>query len=87
LGKKSSLQLQALVPEGILATSGQTNHLKETIMSETVCHCMDIDRDTIVKAIKEQNLTSVEEVQEATTAGTGCGSCVPDIEALLAENK
>lgn len=56
-------------------------------MSETVCHCMNVDRDTIVKAIKEQNLTSVEDVQEATTAGTGCGGCVPDIEALLAENK
>jgi NAD(P)H-nitrite reductase large subunit len=48
---------------------------------------MNVDRDTIVKAIKEQNLTTVEEVQETTSAGTGCGGCVPDIEALLAENK
>lgn len=56
-------------------------------MSETICNCMDVDRETIVKAIKEQNLTSVEEVQDATSAGTGCGSCIPDIEALLAENE
>lgn len=56
-------------------------------MSETICHCMDIDRDTIVNAIKEQQLTTVEQVQDATTAGTGCGNCIPDIEALLAENK
>lgn len=55
-------------------------------MSETICNCMNVDRDTIVNAIKEQNLTSVEEVQDATTAGTGCGGCVPDIEALLEEN-
>ena len=55
-------------------------------MSETVCHCMNVDRETIVKAIKEKNLTTVEEVQDATTAGTGCGSCVPDIEEILAEN-
>ncbi len=55
-------------------------------MSETVCHCMNVDRDTIVKAIKEQNLTSVEDVQDATSAGTGCGGCVPDIEALLEEH-
>ncbi len=55
-------------------------------MSETVCHCMDVDRDTIVKAIKEKNLTTVEEVQDATSAGTGCGGCVPDIEEILAEN-
>jgi len=56
-------------------------------MSETICHCMNVDRDTIIKAIKDQNLTSVEEVQDATSAGTGCGSCVPDIEALLEENR
>lgn len=55
-------------------------------MSETVCHCMNVDRDTIVKAIKDQNLSTVEEVQDATGAGTGCGGCVPDIEALLDEN-
>ena len=55
-------------------------------MSETVCNCMNVDRETIVKAIKEKNLTTVEEVQDATTAGTGCGSCVPDIEEILAEN-
>lgn len=56
-------------------------------MSETVCHCMDVDRETIVSAIKEQKLTTVEEVQDATGAGTGCGSCIPDLEALLDENK
>ncbi len=55
-------------------------------MSETVCHCMDVDRETIVNAIKEQKLTTVEEVQDATTAGTGCGGCVSVIEEILAEN-
>ncbi len=55
-------------------------------MSETVCNCMDVDRDTIIKAIKENQLTTVEEVQDATGAGTGCGGCIPDIEEILAEN-
>jgi NAD(P)H-nitrite reductase large subunit len=32
---------------------------------------MNVDRETIVNAIKEKNLTTVEEVQDATTAGTG----------------
>ncbi|MBB5021993.1 (2Fe-2S)-binding protein [Desulfurispira natronophila] len=56
-------------------------------MSETVCHCMDVDRDTIVAAIKDQKLTTVEDVQDATSAGTGCGGCIPEIETLLEENK
>ncbi|ADU66565.1 (2Fe-2S)-binding protein [Desulfurispirillum indicum] len=54
-------------------------------MSETICHCMDVDRDTIVEAIKSQSLSTVEDVQEATSAGTGCGGCIPEIEAILDE--
>ena len=54
-------------------------------MSDTICNGMDVDRETIVKAIKEKNLTTVDEVQDTTTAGTCCGSCVPDIEDILAE--
>lgn len=55
-------------------------------MSEIICNCMNIDRETIVKAIKEGHLTTVEEVQDATSAGTVCGSCIPKIEKILAEN-
>lgn len=54
-------------------------------MSETICNCMNVDRETIVKAIREKILTTVEEVQDATTAGTGCGGCVPDIEDILTD--
>jgi NAD(P)H-nitrite reductase large subunit len=50
-----------------------------------ICNCNNIMKSEIVKAIKEQGLTTVEEVQEATTAGTVCGSCVSDIEDILSE--
>lgn len=50
-----------------------------------VCHCNGIMKSEIVKAIKEKNLTTVEEVQDATEAGTVCGGCVPDIEEILTE--
>jgi bacterioferritin-associated ferredoxin len=42
-------------------------------------------KSEIVKAIKEKGLTTVEEVQDATTAGTTCGSCIPAIEDILKE--
>ena len=48
-----------------------------------ICHCNEIMRSDIVKAIKEKGLKTVEEVQEATTAGTICGGCIPDIEEKL----
>ena len=52
---------------------------------ETICNCFQVDRDTIVKAIKEKNLTTVEQVGEETDAGTGCGGCQPEIEKILKE--
>lgn len=50
-----------------------------------ICTCMGITKGEIVNAIKEKGLTTVEEVQDATEAGTICGSCVPDIEDILKE--
>jgi bacterioferritin-associated ferredoxin len=52
---------------------------------ETICHCMEVSRSTIETAIREQGLTSVEQIQEATNAGTGCGGCVEELEAILKE--
>ncbi|HNY07707.1 MAG TPA: (2Fe-2S)-binding protein [Bacteroidales bacterium] len=50
-----------------------------------ICHCNGIMKSEIVKAIMENKLTTVEEVQNETTAGTVCGGCVDDIEDILKE--
>jgi bacterioferritin-associated ferredoxin len=50
-----------------------------------ICHCANIMKSEIVKAIKEKGLKTVEEVQDETTAGTTCGGCIPDIEDILNE--
>lgn len=50
-----------------------------------ICFCMEVYKSTIVDAIKEQNLKTVEEVTEATQAGSGCGFCEEDIENILKE--
>jgi len=53
-------------------------------MSETIiCLCNEITKEQIVNAIQEGNLTTTEEVEEATTAGAVCGGCIPDIEDIL----
>lgn len=54
-------------------------------MSEIICHCFDVSREDIEKAIHEQKLKTVEEVGEATNAGTGCGGCQEEIQAILDE--
>jgi len=50
-----------------------------------ICHCMGVNKSEIIKAIKEKGLKTVEGVQDATEAGTGCGGCIPDIEEILKE--
>ncbi|CEP80093.1 BFD (2Fe-2S)-binding domain-containing protein [[Clostridium] sordellii] len=62
---------------------------RRTIMSEKICLCKGITKDTIVEAIKN-GADSIEAVKEATGATTGfChgGRCKSKIEELIEENK
>ncbi|SDC35486.1 (2Fe-2S)-binding protein [Williamwhitmania taraxaci] len=52
---------------------------------ELICSCNDIFRSEIVKAIKSKGLKTIEEVGEATSAGTVCGQCHDDIQLILDE--
>lgn len=50
-----------------------------------ICTCMDVYKSTIVKAIKDKNLKTVEEVGVEPEAGTVCGQCQDDIQEILVE--
>ena len=50
--------------------------------NRVICHCKNVDYITIRKAMIEGART-VEEIQEKTGAGTGCGSCIGEIEKIL----
>ncbi len=52
-------------------------------MDEIICNCHQVTRGEIEKAIREKGLKTVEEVGEATGAGTGCGGCQDDIQQIL----
>ena len=52
---------------------------------EIICNCNDISRGEIIKAIKEKGLKTVDEVGDATSAGTICGACQDDIQEILDE--
>ncbi|MFN4057864.1 MAG: molybdopterin-dependent oxidoreductase [Roseinatronobacter sp.] len=51
----------------------------------TVCACLNVGRNTILHAISTQGLSSVEAIGAALQAGTSCGSCKPELAALLAQ--
>lgn len=41
-----------------------------------VCSCRKVELETIVKAIINNNLKTLGQIQEFTTAGTDCRNCV-----------
>nr|MBA3300696.1 (2Fe-2S)-binding protein [Thermoleophilaceae bacterium] len=53
----------------------------------TLCSCNAVTCGQLDDAIRARALTTVAEVGTATRAGTGCGSCAPDIERVLAVHR
>ena len=48
-----------------------------------VCSCFNVGVNTILAAIESQGLVSVEQIGAALEAGTNCGSCRPELAAIL----
>ncbi len=51
----------------------------------TVCACFNVGSETIRQAIRERRITSVEQITAELKAGGNCGSCLPELKALLHE--
>jgi len=51
-------------------------------VNRIICHCKQVSYVDIRKAMVGGART-VEEIQELTGAGTGCGNCIKDIEKIL----
>jgi len=50
---------------------------------EVVCKCFGVTDREIMRAIRENDLRTVEQVTYYTKAGGGCGGCHPKIEAII----
>lgn len=55
--------------------------------NSTICFCKNIKYKEIIKAIKEKDLKTLEDVMHHTKAGITCWSCRGDIKDLLEEYK
>ncbi len=49
----------------------------------TVCACLNVGINTILRSIAEGGIQSVEALGAALGAGTNCGSCRPELAALI----
>jgi ferredoxin-nitrate reductase len=88
IGDKSEFQeFKELITKGIelsekrlaLLRSGKT---AEPMLGKLVCSCNTIGSGNIEKAI-EGGCDNLEAVCQKTSAGTGCGSCRPEIKRIL----
>lgn len=53
-------------------------------LDKTVCYCMSVTNGMIKEAV-ESGAVTLEQVQEATGAGTVCGACLENIQHLIDE--
>jgi NifU-like protein len=61
-------------------TGGRKKHELE---GKVVCTCFGVTEDEIERVIKDNNLTTVEEVTNYCKAGGGCGGCKGEIEKII----
>ncbi len=56
---------------------------KKMLAGEVVCNCFGITEDEVRRAIRENALTSIEQITHYTKAGGGCRQCHPQLAAIL----
>jgi len=53
----------------------------------TVCACFAVGLRTLHRTVAERRLTSVAEIGAVLRAGTNCGSCIPELNAILSASR
>lgn len=77
--------LLAFGEDSTIGDAGHEGHHKVASMPDTmeICGCNGVCKGTIVKAIKENGLFTVDDVRKHTKASASCGSCTGLVEQIL----
>ena len=78
------LRSGAPVPVSLLEPAGADGRIASQDPAAIVCSCNAVTLGQLGDAIRRDGLTTLAGVGHATRAGTGCGGCARDLEALLA---
>jgi len=79
----SEHSMDAAMRSGVLAGKSADPDMNKGAL---VCSCFGIGINQLLNAIAREGLISVDDVGRVLKAGTNCGSCRPEIQALL-ENR
>lgn len=54
-------------------------------MSDLVCHCFQVTEAELREILATKPISSLDDLQDHTHAGRGCGCCVFDLDDLIDE--
>ncbi|MBT9313670.1 nitrite reductase large subunit NirB [Leptothoe kymatousa] len=72
--------LGLLLPAGDGAAALTMDNLPDTAQ---VCSCNNVTKGQLCEAIQADGITDLPTLKKCTTAGTGCGGCVPLVKDIL----
>jgi ferredoxin-nitrate reductase len=72
------------VPAALIEPGGAGGETVDQSPAAIVCSCNTVTRGQLLDAIRRDGLTTLAGLGRATRAGTGCGGCSADLDALLA---
>ena len=81
----SAMRDRLMFGESNLGDTGHQGQNKALLMTDAaeVCGCNGVCKGTIVKAIKDKGLFTLDEVRKHTKASSSCGSCTGLVEQIL----
>jgi len=85
-GKKMHCSVMGMEALGAAIDNYRGNKRGKIIVGgaeKVVCKCYGVTEAVILKAVRINNLHTVEEVTDYTKAGAGCGQCRGEIEKIL----
>jgi NifU-like protein len=56
---------------------------KKILKGKVICVCFGVTEEEIERTVRENGLTTVEQITHFTKAGGGCGNCKPDLQTIL----
>lgn len=81
----SAIREQLMFGEANLGDTGHQGQSKAAALPDNaeICGCNGVCKGTIVKAIREKSLLTLEQVRQHTKASASCGSCTGLVEQIL----
>ncbi len=57
--------------------------LDKALEGEVVCHCFGVTDKEVERAVRENEIQTLEELTNTCKAGGGCGNCLPELQQII----